>query len=283
MRKAKTRISRRGFIAAGAVTSVTSITVAADNTKAAPQAVSTGEPGALGRMKSRIVSLNAKPDRIDIDIAETALIVVDMQNDFAAKGGMVDRLGFDIAPIQKAIDPIATVLACARATGIRIIYLKMGFRPDLSDLGSPDSPNRIGHLHAGVGKTVRAPNGAESRILIRDTWNTDIVPELKPHDQDVVLYKTRYSGFYQTELDATLKRHAVKHLILTGCTTSVCVESTVRDAMFRDYRCVLLSDCMAEVIGNTLPRSNHEASLLLIQMRFGWITDSQEFITRLKT
>jgi ureidoacrylate peracid hydrolase len=192
-------------------------------------------------------------------------------------------LGFDIAPIQKAIGPTATVLASARASGITIIYLKMGFRPDLSDLGSPDSPNRIGHLHAGVGKTVRAPNGTASRILIRDTWNTDIVPELKPHDQDIVLYKSRYSGFYQTDLDAILKRHAVKDLIVTGCTTSVCVESTVRDAMFRDYRCVLLSDCMAEVIGNTLPRSNHEASLLLIQMRFGWVTDSEEFITRLKT
>ena len=232
-------------------------------------------------MKSRVINLDAKPERIEIDISETALIVIDMQNDFAAKGGMIDRLGFDIAAIQKAIGPIAAVLTSARAAGIAIIYLKMGFRPDLSDLGSPDSPNRIGHLHAGVGKTVLAPNGVESRILVRDTWNTDIVPDLKPHEQDLVLYKTRYSGFYKTELDATLKRHAVKHLVVTGCTTSVCVESTVRDAMFRDYRCVLLSDCMAEVIGNDLPRSNHEASLLLIQTRFGWVTGSEEFITAL--
>src|SRR6476646_8600302 len=167
MRKVKTSISRRGFIAAGAVTSVTTIAAAAHDTKVAQPAISTGEPVALERMKSRVVSLNAKPERVDIDIAETALIVVDMQNDFAAKGGLVDRLGFDIAPIQKAIGPTATVLASARASGITIIYLKMGFRPDLSDLGSPDSPNRIGHLHAGVGKTVRAPNGTASRILIR--------------------------------------------------------------------------------------------------------------------
>jgi ureidoacrylate peracid hydrolase len=278
MRKAKTSISRRGFIAAGAVMPVTSMAAAADDTEAA----STGAPLSAERMKSRLVTLNAKPERVEIDIAETALIVVDMQNDFAAKGGMVDRLGFDIAPIQEAIGPIARVLASARDAGVKIIYLKMGYHSDLSDLGSPDSPNRLGHLRSGVGKTVAAPNGAESRILIRDTWNTDIVPELKPHEQDIVLYKTRYSGFYQTELDATLKRHAVKHLIVTGCTTSVCIESTVRDAMFRDYRCVLLSDCMAEVIGNALPRSNHEASLLLIQMRFGWVTGSEEFITRLK-
>jgi ureidoacrylate peracid hydrolase len=282
MQNPVSRLSRRGFMAAGAVTSAVG-GVASTTGKAAQRATPTERAATTGRRKSRLIKVDAKPEPIEIDIAETALIVVDMQNDFAAKGGLVDRLGFDIAPIRKTIGPMATVLASARAVGITIIYLKMGFRPDLSDLGSPDSPNRIGHLHAGVGKTVRAPNGAESRILVRDTWNTDIVPELKPHDQDLVLYKTRYSGFYQTELDATLKRHAVKHLVVIGCTTSICVESTVRDAMFRDYRCVLLSDCMAEVIGNDLARSNHEASLLLIQMRFGWVTGSEEFIRTLKT
>jgi hypothetical protein len=109
MRKAKTRMSRRGFIAAGAVTSVTSIAAAAEETKATSRAVSIGKSMAQPRMKSRVVSLNARPERVDIELAETALVVVDMQNDFAAKGGLVDRLGFDIAPIQKAIGPIATV------------------------------------------------------------------------------------------------------------------------------------------------------------------------------
>lgn len=162
--------------------------------------------------------------------------------------------------------------------GIKIVYLKMGFRPDLSDLGSPDSPNRMRHVMLGVGETVHAPNGAESRILIRDTWNTDIVAELEPQVDDVVIYKHRYSGFYQTYLDAILKQLEVKYLIVTGCTTGVCVESTVRDAMFRDYTCVLLEDCMGEPIGNGLSRSNHEASLLVIQVLFGWVSSSDEFI-----
>ena len=84
--------------------------------------------------------LNAQPgpDRRSIP-ARTAVIVVDMQNDFGAKGGMLDRLGIDISVIQRAIGPTAKVLAAARQAGIRIIYLKMGFRPDLSDLGAPDS------------------------------------------------------------------------------------------------------------------------------------------------
>ena len=122
----------------------------------------------------------------------------------------------------------------------------------------------------------------ESRILIRDTWNTDIVPELKPRNDDVVIYKHRFSGFYQTDLDATLTRLGVKYLIVTGCTTSVCVESTVRDAMFRDYACVLLADCTGEPIGHGLPRSNHEASLLVVQTLFGWVSDSAEFIKALE-
>jgi len=128
---------------------------------------------------------------------------------------------------------------------------------------------------------LSAPNGRESRILIRDPWNTDIIKELTPHPEDVVVYKHRFSGFYETELDATLKQLGTKYLIVTGCTTSVCVESTIRDAMFRDYSCVLLADCAAEPIGCELPRSNHEASLLVIQTLFGWVSESAAFMRAL--
>lgn len=91
--------------------------------------------------------------------------------------------------------------------------------------------------------------------MIRDTWNTDVIEELRPQLGDVVLYKHRFSGFYQTELDDILRRREIKNLIFTGCTTSVCVDSTIRDAMFCDYGCVLLADCAGEPIGSELPRS----------------------------
>ena len=227
--------------------------------------------------KQRRITLNAKPEPITVDTATTAVIVIDMQNDFGAKGGLFDRAGLDISTIQKAVAPTAEVLAAARHAGIKVIYVNMGFRPDLSDLGAPDSPNRMRHLMFGAGKTVRAPDGSESRILIRDTWNTAVVSELRPQDGEIVIYKHRFSGFYETELDTVLKKLGIKSLIVTGCTTSVCVESTVRDAMFRDYQCVLLADCMGEPIGNELPRSNHEASLLVIQTLFGWVSDSAQF------
>ena len=232
----------------------------------------------------RIVRIDARPVPLAISIARTAVIVVDMQNDFGTKGGMFDLAGIDISGIRKAIAPTARVLTSARQSGVKIVYLKMAFRPDLSDLGAPDSPNRLRHQLFGVGKSNRAPDGRDSRILIRDTWDTDILDELKPQADDVLIYKHRFSGFYQTDLDATLGKLGIKHLIITGCTTSVCVEATVRDAMFRDYSCVLLEDCMSQpALGHSSPGSHHEASLVLAEVFFGWVSNSDQFIKALQS
>ena len=223
------------------------------------------------------VKLEAKPQPIDLDLSRTAVIVVDMQNDFVSKGGMFDHKGLEISMNQAAVAPTAKVLSAAREAGIRIIYLKMGFKPDLSDLGAPDSVNRERHMFLNVGEAMKAPDGSEGRFLVRDTWNTEIVSELRPQKGDIVLYKTRFSGFYDTSLDANLKKLRAKYLIFTGVTTSICVESTVRDAMFRDYLPIVLEDCVAEPIGYDLERSNHEASLLAIQTLFGWVSTSDSF------
>src|SRR5207237_1029591 len=102
--------------------------------------------------QSQMIRLAAKPEPIAIDPARSALLVVDMQNDFGATGGMLDRLGIDISMIQRAVGATATVLTAARHAAIPIIYLKMGFRPDLSDLGADDAPNRVRHVWAGVGE-----------------------------------------------------------------------------------------------------------------------------------
>jgi ureidoacrylate peracid hydrolase len=228
------------------------------------------------------LTIDARPAPLEIDPTRTAVIVVDMQNDFGAAGGMFSRAGIDISGIQAAVAPTARVLDAARRANLKIVYLKMGYRPDLSDLGAPDAVNRARHMRLNVGTVVTAPDGTPSRILVRDTWNTDILPELTPQAGDEVLYKTRFSGFYQTELDSILRRHNIRQLIFTGCTTSICVESTVRDAMFRDYQSVLLGDCMSEPIGDGLPRSNHEASLLSVEVLLGWVSDSARFIQAIR-
>src|SRR5207248_215753 len=129
------------------------------------------------------------------------------------------------------------------------------------------------HLHLGV----------KDGVLTRDTWGTDILDELAPCDDDTVVYKNRFSGFYQTELDELLKAEGIKYLIVTGCTTSVCVESTVRDAFFRDYHCVVLEDCTAEPMGANLTRSNHAATILLVERIFGSVSTSTDFIDALHT
>jgi len=226
--------------------------------------------------------IDAEPEPLPLNCSETAVIVVDMQNDFCSKGGMFDRAGINISPIRKAIAPTQEVLWAAREAGIRVIYLKMGFRADLSDLGEADSVNRSRHLSFGVGKACAPPDDRQGRFLIRDTWNTDVIEELRPKSQDIVLYKSRFSGFYETELDAILRMRRLRTLIFTGCTTSVCVDSTIRDAMFRDYRCILLADCTGEPIGNGATRSNHEASVLTIETVFGWVSDSARFGSALR-
>jgi nicotinamidase-related amidase len=139
---------------------------------------------------SDVVILDAKPEPINIEPSKTALLVIDMQNDFGSKGGMFDRAGLDISMIQATVQPTSKVLVAARNTG-PIVYLKMGFSPDLSDLGTVDSPNRTRHLRFGVGQRLSAPDGTEGRMLIRDTWSTDIVPELEPGSGDIVIYKNR--------------------------------------------------------------------------------------------
>jgi len=232
--------------------------------------------------RSAPFALDARPHLFALNPSTSAVLVVDMQNDFGAKGGMFDRAGIDISMIRRAVGPTTSVLAAARRCGMPIVYLKMAFKPDLSDSGPADSPNHTRHLRMGVGTVVTAPDGAESRILIRDTWNTEILSELAPMSGDVVIYKHRFSGFFETELDAVLKSRGIKQLIVTGCTTSICVEATIRDAMFRDYCCVLLSDCTGEPIGYDMPRSNHDASLLTIEVLFGWVSSSDRFIGALE-
>lgn len=243
--------------------------------------VDTGKPLSNRKDIHKVIHIMAKPDSVAIDALETAVIVIDMENDFCSKGGLMDKVGAKISVIQKIITPTKKFLTVARDAGIPIIYLRMGYQPDLSDLGANEPAIRE-RFYSMVGDTINAPNGTMGRLLIRNTWNTEIISELKPDTNDIVLYKTRFDGFYHTPLDATLKSMGVKNLIVIGCTTSVCVESTVRDAMFRDYLPVVLEDCTAEPDGLEFSRNNHEASLFIIQTEFGWVSNSSELIKALK-
>ena len=236
---------------------------------------------AQNKITMKQITIQAQPYPFKTELSKTAVIVVDMQNDFGSRGGMFDHGGIDISMIEKVVQPTSQVLKAARKAGIKIIYLKMAFKPDLSDLGSIESPNRDRHLYLKVGEEMTTPNGLKGRYLIRDTWNTNIIDELKPQAEDIEIYKHRFSGFFETNLDDILKKEGIKNLVITGCTTSICIESTIRDAMFRDYSCILLEDCTAEPIGFGLSRSNHDASLLNVKTLLGWVSKSERFINAL--
>jgi ureidoacrylate peracid hydrolase len=233
-------------------------------------------------MATSVVRMEATPAPVEINSHSTVFVVIDMQNDFLAEGGLLHRQGLDLSSIQRVVAPTARAIIAARAAGIPVVYLKMGFRPDLSDLGADESPNQVRHLQAGVGAEVRLSDGTESRVLIRDTWNTDIIRELAPWPEDTVIYHHRFSGFHETTLHDRLWKLGAKHVIVAGCTTSVSVEATIRDAMYHDYSCVLLADCTAEPIGHGLPRSNYQATLLLVERLFGSVSTSEELIKALR-
>jgi ureidoacrylate peracid hydrolase len=231
----------------------------------------------MGAEVPKSLTVAAKPSPIDLDTSSTAILVVDMQNDFGTQGGMFDRAGVPIAGIQAVVPNVASVLRAGRRMMIPIVYIKMGYLPDLSNLGPEDAPNRIRHLQFGVGQPINA-NGRSWRILVRDGWGTEIVSTLKPEPGDLQIWKHRYSAFFETELDTILRERGIKNLVITGCTTSVCVESTARDAFFRDYHCLMLTDCMAEPIAADEARTNHDASVLTFERLFGWTAESAAFL-----
>jgi ureidoacrylate peracid hydrolase len=145
-----------------------------------------------------MVALNARPRPIDITIDRTALVVVDMQNAFATKGGMFDLAGFDISGAAPVIEVNRRLLAASRRAGMQVIYLQMGFKPDLSDAGDPSSPAY--HKELALIMMRDRPELA-GRLLVENTWDWQIVDALAPEPGDQIVHKSRYSGFCRTDLE----------------------------------------------------------------------------------
>lgn len=219
-----------------------------------------------------MLQVPSRPDPLSIDPARTAVLVIDMQNDFGSPGGMFDRAGIDISGIQAAAAATKRFLQAARAAELPVVYVKMEHPADLANAGADDGPHRRKHAPLGLG---------DGATLVEGTWNTQILDELEPQPGDPIVSKHRYSGFFETELDDVLRGLGATFLLVTGCTTSICVESTVRDAMFRDYTCLVLEDCTAEPLGADGARTNHDASLLSIEALFGWTAASDAVVEAL--
>jgi ureidoacrylate peracid hydrolase len=218
------------------------------------------------------VILQARPDPVEVDLAQSAVVVVDMQNAFASKKGMLDIAGADISGAPRVVSVISQVLAAARCGGVPVVYLQMGYKPDLSDSGGPQSPNW--HKELGI-RLMNCRPELKGQLVTEGTWDFAIVDELAPQPQDIVIVKTRYSGFSRTALDDELKARGVRYLFFTGIATNVCVESTLRDAFFLDYWPILITDATMAAG----PPSMQEATLFNIETYFGWTIPSEEFLT----
>jgi ureidoacrylate peracid hydrolase len=221
------------------------------------------------------MKLNARPNPIEVDFEKSAIVVVDMQNAFASKGGMLDIAGADITDAPRVVRVIRAVLDAARENGVAVVYLRMAYKPDLSDSGGPNSPN----FHKELAMTLMCSRPSlKGKVLTEGTWDADIVAGLAPQPGDLVITKTRYSGFAGTPLDSQLRMRGLQFLFFAGIATNVCVESTLRDAYFHDYWPILLSDA-AMPAG---PAAAHDATLFNVESFFGWTTTSQELVSHLR-
>lgn len=196
-----------------------------------------------------------------------------MQNAFASKGGMLDLAGADISGAPGVVQTIGGVLEAARRAGMPVAYLQMGFQPDLSDSGGPESPNW--HKELGL-RMMRCRPELKGTLVTVGTWDFAIVDELAPRPGDIVVVKQRYSGFARTTLDAELQARGIRYLFFTGIATNVCVESTLRDAFFLDYWPILITD--AAMQGG--PPAMQEATLFNVENYFGWTIASAEFLSQ---
>jgi ureidoacrylate peracid hydrolase len=220
--------------------------------------------------------MNAKPEPVEIDLRKAAIVVVDMQNAFATKGGLLDIAGVDISGAAQVVQSIKRIADAGRRAGIPIVFLQMGYKPDLSNSGGPGSPNYHKELAMHL---MNCRPELKGRLLTEGTWDFDVVEELKPQPQDIVIVKTRYSGFHGTTLDSQLRTRGVQYLFMTGIATNVCVESTLRHGYFLDYWPLLITDATMQAG----PSAMQEATLFNVESFFGWTVHSEIFLAALKS
>ena len=219
--------------------------------------------------------LPARPENLTLKAAETAVIVIDMQNAYASIGGYVDLAGFDISGAQSTIHNIKTTLIAAREAGIQIVYLQNGWDPDYVEAGTPLSPNW--HKSNAL-KTMRRNPNLQGQLLARGGWDYEIIDELTPEPGDIRVHKTRYSAFFNSQLDSILRARGIRNLVFVGIATNVCVESTLRDGFHLEYFGIVLEDATHH-LG---PPFLQQAAIYNIETFFGWVSSVGDFMNAIQ-
>lgn len=225
----------------------------------------------------RQATIACAPQSVKLDLNRTAIVVIDMQNDFCARGGWVDHLGLDYTPDRAPIASLQKLLPALRLAKVPVIWVNWGNRPDLLNM----PPNQI-HLYkplgSGIGLGEPLP-GNQAHVLEKDSWAAAVVDELKPLAGDVMVDKYRISGFWDTPLDSILKNLGIRTIMFAGVNTDQCVFCTLTDANFLGYGCIMVEDCCA----TTSPAFCAEATVWNVKKCFGFTTNSQSVLTALQS
>ncbi len=206
---------------------------------------------------------------LHLDLAKTAILVIDMQNDFCHPDGWLSHIGVDVTPVRKPIEPLQKLLPTLREVNIPVIWLNWGNRPDLMNISA-----NVLHVYnptgEGVGLGDPLPANGE-QVLMKGSWAAAVVSELEQLPQDIHIDKYRMSGFWDTPLDSILRNLGRTTLFFAGVNADQCVMATLQDANFLGYDCVLVKDCTA----TTSPEYCTLATLYNVKQCFGFVTDSQ--------
>ena len=186
---------------------------------------------------------------MDLRTNNTALIVIDMTNGWCSPDGHMTKLGIDTAMCRKAVDKCSSLIKYAHDSKVPVIFTRHIYREDYSDSG---------FIVDEIMPELKSVKPASA-----DAWSNQIVDRLDPPPEDIVVMKNRYSAFFSTTFTDHLRRLSITDLVLCGVTTSMCVESTARDAAQRDYRTFVVTDATADI-----EPIRHERALINLEFGF---------------
>lgn len=223
----------------------------------------------------RPLAFPAEPKRITVDLTRTAMVVIDMQNDFCHPDGWLAGIGVDVTPARKPIGPLRRLLPALRREGVPIVWVNWGARPDRANL----SPALL-HVYNGSGRGTGLgdPLPGGHKVLTEGSWSAAIVDELQVMPADVSVLKHRMSGFWDTPLDSILRNLGVTTLLFGGVNADQCVLHTLADANFLGYDTIMLEDCSA----TTSPSFCWDATLYNVRQIFGFSAQGDAILASLK-
>jgi nicotinamidase-related amidase len=221
-------------------------------------------------LPARRLDVVARPKRVAFDLARTAMIVIDMQNDFCHRDGWLASIGVDVEPARAPIAPLVALLPVLRAAGVPVVWVNWGSRPDRLNL-SPSLLHVYNGSGAGTGLGDALP-ATGSAVLQAGSWSAQVVDELAPDPRDIRVDKHRMSGFWDTPLNSILRNLRIDTLLFAGVNLDQCVLHTLADANFAGFDTLLLEDCAA----TTNPRFCHDATILNIHQIFGFTLQSTD-------